>query len=42
MNLSVKLRNFLEEFSVDESMDLVIFDFEKFEGDLYDKMIDMD
>lgn len=41
-NLSVKLRNFLEEFSVDESMDLVIFDFEKFEGDLYDKMIDMD
>lgn len=41
-NSSVKLRNFLEEFSVDESMDLVIFDFEKFEGDLYDKMIDMD
>lgn len=41
-NLSIKLRNFLEEFSVDESMDLVIFDFEKFEGDLYDKMIDMD
>lgn len=40
--MSVKLRNFLEEFSVDESMDLVIFDFEKFEGDLYDKMIDMD
>lgn len=41
-NPSVKLRNSPEEPSVDESMDSVTSDLEKFEGDLYDKMIDMD
>lgn len=41
-NSSVKLRNSPEEPSVDESMDSVTSDLEKFEGDLYDKMIDMD